>query len=226
MRKQVIDFDIQVIMNTTNHELEEYLRNNTTPVDGVLEELTRHTYLTTYNPRMISGHIQGKFIEMLCHMINPNRVLEIGTFTGYSTICMAQALPDGKFIDTIEVNDELQDTIEYYLAKANVSHKVNLTIGNALEVIPNFTFTYDMIYIDGEKKEYPQYLTLCIEKLNIGGYIIADNVLWNGKVIDPLCNDEQTAAIRQFNKMVQNNNQLENVLLPIRDGMMIVRKKY
>jgi len=212
-------------MNTTNHEFDEYLINHTTPVDEVLEELTRHTYLTTYNPRMISGPVQGKFIEMICRMVTPNRVLEIGTFTSYSTICIARALPDGKYIDTIEVNDELQETIEYFIEKAGVSGKVNLIIGNALEIIPTLPHNYDLIYIDGEKKEYPQYLNLCLKKLNNGGFLIADNVLWNGKVIDLSCNDEQTNAIRQFNKMVQENSCLENVLLPIRDGMMMVRKK-
>ncbi|MEW5845802.1 MAG: O-methyltransferase [Bacteroidota bacterium] len=212
-------------MNTPSHEFDEYLKNHTTPVDEVLEELTRHTYLTTYNPRMLSGPIQGKFIEMICRMVTPNRVLEIGTFTGYSTICIARALTEGKHIDTIEVNDELKETIEYYIEKAGVSGKVNLIIGNALEIIPTLPHKYDLIYIDGEKKEYPQYLNLCLEKLNNGGFLIADNVLWNGKVIDPACNDEQTNAIRLFNKMVQDNGNLENVLLPIRDGMMIVRKK-
>lgn len=212
-------------MYTTNHEIDKYLESHTTPVDEVLHELTRHTFLTTYNPRMISGPVQGKFIEMICQMVRPNRILEIGTFTGYSTICMANALPAGKYIDTIEVNDELQETIEHYTAKAGVSSKVNLIIGNALTVIPGLPHTYDLIYIDGEKKEYPQYLNLCTEKLNAGGFLIADNVLWNGKVADPTCTDEQTKAIRQFNKMVQENTTLENVLLPIRDGMMIVRKK-
>lgn len=213
-------------MLTTNHDFEEYLKNHTTAVIEVLEELTRHTYLTTYNPRMISGPIQGKFIEMICHMLRPNRVLEIGTFTGYSTICIARALPDGKYIDTIEVNDELQETTEYFMAKAEVSNRVNLIIGNALEIIPTLAYQYDLIYLDGEKKEYPQYLNLCLDKLNKGGFLIADNVLWNGKVIDPTCNDEQTNAIRLFNKMVQENGNLENVLLPVRDGMMIVRKKF
>lgn len=213
-------------MYTTNHEIDKYLESHTTPVDEVLHELTRHTFLTTYNPRMISGPVQGKFIEMICQMVRPNRILEIGTFTGYSTICMAKALPAGKYIDTIEANDELQETIEHYTAKAGVSSKVNLIIGNALTVIPGLHHTYDLIYIDGEKKEYPQYLNLCTEKLNAGGFLIADNVLWNGKVADPTCTDEQTKAIRQFNKMVQENTTLENVLLPIRDGMMIVRKKF
>ena len=165
-------------MYTTNHEIDKYLESHTTPVDEVLHELTRHTYLTTYNPRMISGPVQGKFIEMICQMVRPNRILEIGTFTGYSTICMAKALPAGKYIDTIEVNDELQETIEHYTAKAGVSSKVNLIIGNALTVIPGLPHTYDLIYIDGEKKEYPQYLNLCTEKLNAGGFLIADNVLY------------------------------------------------
>lgn len=212
-------------MYTINHEIDKYLKSHTTPVDEVLHELTRHTYLTTYNPRMISGPVQGKFIEMICQMVRPNRILEIGTFTGYSTICMAKALPAGKYIDTIEVNDELQETIEHYTAKAGVAGKVNLIIGNALTLIPGLPHTYDLIYIDGEKKEYPQYLNLCIEKLNTGGYLIADNVLWSGKVADPTYTDEQTEAIRQFNKMVQENGNLENVMLPVRDGMMIVRKK-
>lgn len=209
-----------------NHELDEYVKQHTTPMGNVLEELTRLTYLTTYNPRMISGPVQGRFLAMICQMIQPQRVLEIGTFTGYSTICMAMALPNKSVIDTLEINDELQETIETYLSKAGVSPKVNLIIGNALEIIPSLDFTYDLIYIDGEKREYPQYLDVCLPKLNINGYLIADNVLWNGKVYQHELSDPQTDAVRRFNKMIQENNSLENVLLPIRDGMMMVRKNY
>ncbi|QKG79162.1 O-methyltransferase [Tenuifilum thalassicum] len=213
-------------MYFSNHDLEEYLKNHTTPVDDVLEELTRKTHLTTYNPRMLSGPIQGKFIEMLCHMIKPQRVLEIGTFTGYSTICMARAIPENAMIDTIEVNDELEDTIVEFFKKANVSQKINLIVGNALEIVDTLSHTYDLVFIDGEKSEYPQYLNAVLHKLNTGGFIIADNVLWNGKVFNPSNNDAQTNAIRQFNRMIQEDEKLENVLLPFRDGMMLIRKIY
>ncbi len=210
---------------TINHELEQYLNQHTSSLGTVLDELTRHTYLTTYNPRMISGPIQGMFLQLICRMIRPKRILEIGTFTGFTTICMANAIEEDCTIDTIEINDELQETIETFLEKAQVSYKVNLIIGDALTEIPHLPDLYDLIYIDGEKEEYPGYLKLCVEKLNINGFLIADNVLWGGKVLSYEFIDSKTNAIRIFNKMIQEDETLENVLLSIRDGMMIVRKK-
>lgn len=211
-------------MSRIDNDLEKYLADHTTPEDWVLAELTRISYLTTYNPRMISGPQQGKLLEMICLMLKPARVLEIGTFTGYSTICMARGSMPGGHIDTIEVNDELEDTIREYLVKAGIAAFVTLHIGNALEVIPTLKHEYDMIYIDGDKREYPQYFELSFPKLRVGGYMLADNVLWNGKVLDSGAADTHTKAIDRFNKMVQIDPRVENVLLPMRDGLMLIRK--
>jgi predicted O-methyltransferase YrrM len=211
-------------MSRIDNDLEKYLADHTTPEDRVLAELTRISYLTTYNPRMISGPQQGKLLEVICRMLKPARVLEIGTFTGYSTICMARGSMPVGHIDTIEVNDELEDTIREYLAKAEIAAFVTLHIGNALEVIPTLKHGYDMIYIDGDKREYPEYYELSFPKLRVGGYMLADNVLWNGKVLESEAADMHTKAIDRFNKMVQSDPRVENVLLPMRDGLMLIRK--
>lgn len=211
-------------MDRLDNDLELYITKHTTPLDSTLEELTRVTYLTTYNPRMISGHAQGKFLEFICHMVKPERILEIGAFTGYSTICMAKAIGKNSVIDTIEVNDELQDTISEFIRKAGVNNKVNLHFGDARQIIPTLQFRYDLVFIDGDKREYPQYYDLIFPLVKDEGYILADNVLWNGKVLDKNATDVHTLAILEFNDLVQNDKRVENVLLPIRDGLMFIRK--
>ena len=211
-------------MISSNNDLEQYLLNHTTPIDEVLQELIRHTHLTEFNPRMLSGEIQGKFLEFICLMLKPQRVLEIGTFTGFATICMAKALPENSIIDTIEVNDELHDTIVTFLNKAGVSHKVNPHFGDACQIIPNLGNSYDLVFIDGDKREYTEYYNLIFPFVKNGGYIIADNVLWNGKVLDKNSTDVQTLEILKFNNTVQNDERVENILLPLRDGLMLIRK--
>lgn len=211
-------------MVKVNNNLEQYLENHTTPVSETLNRLTRLTYLSTYNPRMISGPVQGKFLELLCRIANPKRILEIGTFTGYSTICLAKGSPENALIDTIEVNDELEETIRTFILEEKLEHKINLHIGNALDILDTLTNQYDLVFIDGDKREYPEYYNKIIEKVRIGGIIIADNVLWGGKVLDKQKSDKHTQAVKQFNNLVQNDNRVENVLLPIRDGVMLIFK--
>ena len=211
-------------MSRIDKNLEQYLADHSTPLDSVLEELTRVTHLTTYNPRMISGPAQGKLLEFICRMLKPQRILEIGTFTGYSTICMARAISNDAKVDTIEVNDELQDTILEFTAKAGVSHKVNLYFGDANQIIPTLENSYNLVFIDGDKREYPEYYHHIFPLVKNGGYILADNVLWGGKVLDKNSTDVHTKAILEFNNIVQNDSRVENVLLPLRDGLMLIHK--
>lgn len=207
-----------------NNDLEEYIKEHTSAEDEVLYELNRYTHLTQFHPRMISGQVQGKFIEMICKMLSPKNALEIGTFTGYTTICMARGIGDNGHVHTIEVNDEITDTTLSFFKKAGVENKITLHIGNAIDLIPRFDILFDLVIIDGDKREYPQYLNCVLPKVNDGGIIIADNVLWGGKVIDCNANDPFTQGVRDFNQMVSKIQNLEKVLLPLRDGLMIIRK--
>lgn len=211
-------------MGRIDNDFEQYLTHHSTPEDDVLAELTRYTNLTTYNPRMLSGRQQGLFLQMICEMLKPQNVLEIGTFTGYSAICMARGIGSSGHLDTIEVNDELEGVIQKFLNLAGVDQIVKLHIGSALDIIPTLNTKYDLVFIDGDKREYPDYYKLVFLKVWVGGYIIADNVLWNGKVINPDSNDLHTTAILSFNKMVQEDNRVQNTLLPIRDGLMLIHK--
>jgi caffeoyl-CoA O-methyltransferase len=211
-------------MTKVDNDFEQYLSNHTTPEDSVLADLVRFTNLTTYNPRMLSGRHQGLFLQMICQMLKPKKVLEIGTFTGYSAICIARGIyPDGH-LDTIEVNDELSDVIFKYLTLANVSDRVTVHIGSALDTVSKLDSTYDLVFIDGDKREYPEYYRKVFPKVKVGGFIIADNVLWNGKVVDPDSKDVHTNAILDFNRIVQEDSRVVNVLLPMRDGLMIIQK--
>lgn len=211
-------------MGRINNDFEQYLSQHSTPEDEVLAELTRFTNLTTYNPRMLSGRQQGLFLQMICEMYKPQNVLEIGSFTGYSAICIARGIMPNGHLDTIEVNDELEEVILKFLNLAGVKQHVSLYVGSALAIIPTLKSTYDLAFIDGDKREYPDYYRLIFPKVKVGGFIIADNVLWNGKVIDPDSNDLHTNAILSFNQMVQNDTRVQNVLLPMRDGLMLIRK--
>lgn len=209
-----------------SHELDKYITDHILPEEDVLRELERETNLTCIHPRMLSGHVQGKMLYMFCKMIKPKNILELGTYTGYSAISMALALEDDGCVDTIEVYDEQERIITKYIAKANLQHKINSYIGDALEIVPTLNKTYDLIFIDADKREYSQYYKLVFDKLNSGGYIIADNILWSGKVVEPLAkNDLQTKGILEFNDLVKNDDRVEVVILPFRDGMMLIRKK-
>lgn len=207
-------------------DLEQYILNHCEDESEILKNLNHQTHLHIYHPRMLSGHLQGRVLKMLCGMIKPINVLEIGTYTGYSAICLAEGLPEGGKIHTIEINDELEEFIRPFIIRAGFEEKIELHFGDALEIIPTLNKSFDLVFIDGDKKQYCSYYKLVLEKINSGGYIIVDNVLWNGKVIEEKeKQDEQTREIVKFNNLIQNDSRVENVIFPIRDGIMIIRKK-
>lgn len=213
-------------MNFISKELESYCNAHTTIEDKVLSDLNHKTHTSVLNPRMISGHLQGQFLTMLSKMITPKCILEIGTYTGYSAICLAKGLPPDGVIHTIEVNEELHDIAASYFQKAGIEHQVVQHSGNALLLLEKIDICIDLAFIDADKKNYPKYLDLLLEKMNPGGWIVADNVLWSGKVtqkIDP--SDKSTLALSEYNKKVMDDIRLENILLPVRDGLMISQKK-
>lgn len=214
----------QGIGYTGEDALEEYIQAHIDAEGEVLYDLYRQTNLRLLNPRMASGHIQGRLLKMLVGMIRPMRVLEIGTFTGYATICMAQGLPEGAMIDTVEVDDELENFILGWLDKAGCSDRVKLHIGNALELVPRLGVKFDMVFMDGEKRQYPQYYEMLLDWVKPGGYILADNTLWDGHVVDSAYDrDPQTIAIRRFNDMVHADPRVEVSMIPVRDGITIIR---
>ena len=208
---------------TDPYQLEEYIEAHTTAPDAVLQELYRHTYLHEMNPRMMSGPVQGKFLQFLCQMLKPQRVLEIGTYTGYAAICIAHGLPEGGKLVTIEANREYEDTLRHYFDKAKVSDKIELILGDAKTVIPTLNETFDLIFIDADKMSYSFYYNLVMEKVSPSGFILADNVLWDGKILNAQTKEHDTQALITFNNMVQDDPRVENVLLPIRDGLMMIR---
>jgi len=210
----------------TNVEvLDRYLVEHSQHEDAVLQELARHTYLKEVHPRMLSGHILGSFLTMFSRILSPQRILEIGTYTGYSAICLARGLRPGGVLSTIEVNDELRTTAQLFFKKAGLHTQIELINGDALEVIPTLKESFDLVFIDANKDDYPDYYKLIIDKLATGGYILVDNVLWGGKVLETSLEDSTTRTVDQFNKMITDDQGVENLLLPIRDGLMIIKKK-
>ncbi len=205
-------------------KLEQYLLNHSSPEEPALEELYRETHIRFVNPNMVSGHLQGKFLEFISKMINPESILEIGTFTGYSAICLSKGLKPGGKLITIEVNDELSEFSHEYFCKAGVDSKIIQVIGNALQIIPGLDQLFDLVFIDGDKREYSEYYRLVIKKLKPGGFIIADNVLWGGKVLETDITDPQARGIIEFNAMIRNDSTIEKMILPVRDGLMLLRK--
>jgi len=207
--------------------LEAYIASHTTPENEVLESITRDTYVHVLNPHMLSGHVQGRVLSMISWMIRPKRILELGTFTGYSALCLAEGLAeDGKLV-TIEHNDELEETIRRNLAKSPISEKIELVIGDAKKILnrPCMVDTYDLVFIDADKREYCAYLDLVYPLVPVGGFILADNTLWDGHIIDPAYDkDKQTLGLRAFNDKVKEDNRFEQVILPLRDGLTLIRK--
>lgn len=208
--------------------LEKYIHENSSPEDALLHELDRQTHLRVLNPRMISGHIQGKLLELLVKMFRPQSILEIGTFTGYSALCMAAGLEEGATIDTCEVDDELEPLAQSFFDRSPHGHKIRLHIGSALEIAPSLGKQFDMVFIDGDKREYPAYYDMLMD----GGYVrsgtimLADNILWYGKVAEPIAhNDRHTEAIVEFNRRVKEDDRVDNVIVPIRDGINMIRVK-
>ncbi|MFW6100112.1 MAG: O-methyltransferase [Bacteroidota bacterium] len=206
-------------------DIEQYILEHSGEQDELLSELYRETHKKVLHPRMLSGHLQGKILEMLSKLLQPSSILEIGTYTGYSAICLARGLAAGGTLHTIEVNDELKDFIQHYLDRSDMGNRINLHIGDALEIIRQLSGSFDLIYIDADKREYPDYLELCREKLRPGGCLLADNVLWDGKVVDTDTSDPHTLGIHRFNEKIKRDSGLEQVILPIRDGLMMIRKK-
>jgi predicted O-methyltransferase YrrM len=207
-----------------DRELEKYILDHSTPEDPVLEDLFRQTHLRFINPNMVCGHLQGKFLEMISLMIRPSCILEIGTFTGYSTICLAKGLkPDGILI-TVEPNDELSEFTQTYFEKTGVVLKIVNVHNRLQDMIGTMNEEPDLVYIDGDKREYAEYFRLIIDKVRPGGFIIADNVLWGGKVFEKDIKDPQTKGIIEFNEMINKQKNIENIILPIRDGIMLIRK--
>ena len=205
-------------------DLEKYIRDHSTPEDPVLEELFRQTHIRFVNPNMVSGHLQGRLLEMISRMINPLYILEIGTFTGYSAICLAKGLkPDGLLV-TVEVNDELTRFVRSYFSKAGVASKIRQITGRLQDVISEISQEFDLVFIDGDKREYIEYYNLIIDKVRPGGFIVADNVLWGGKVFNKRTVDHQAKGIIEFNEMIRKQKNIENIILPIRDGLMLIRK--
>jgi len=206
-------------------EWEEYAREHTTPEPSILAKLNRETQLSQVYPRMLSGHLQGTLLRMISHMLKPLRVLEIGTFTGYSAICLASGLQESGILHTIEVNPEQEDIIRRFIAEAGFKEKIILHIGEALKVIPELDEKWDLIFIDADKNNYLKYYKMVFEKVRIGGFILADNAFWGGKVLDENTTDKETLGILEFNEFIQKDERVENILCPIRDGLMIIRKK-
>ena len=213
-------------MEFIDEKLDEYVCLHTSEEDDLLKELNRQTHLKVLQPRMLSGHFQGRFLSMISKMIQPSAILEIGTYTGYSALCLAEGLKkDGKLI-TIDKNEELEEFVSNFFEKSAYSQNIEYVIADAMKYIPTIKQSFDLVFIDADKGNYLNYYNLVIEMIPSGGYILADNVLWSGKVIEEKSmNDKDTKAIMDFNSFVMNDNRVENVLLPIRDGLFLVRKK-
>lgn len=208
-----------------NQLLEKYIEEHTSAEDPVLEDLYRQTHIRFVNPNMVSGHLQGKLLELISGMVQPENILEIGTFTGYSAICLAKGLKLGGRLITIEQNDELTAFAHSYFRRAGVDLKIVQMTGNALKIIPGLNSIFDLVFIDGDKREYIEYYKQVIGKVRRGGIIIADNVLWGGQVTDKDVTDPQARGIIEFNDMIKNDKNVVEVILPVRDGLMLIMKK-
>ncbi len=206
--------------------IDAYIEAHSDKEPEYLKRVVRETNIQMINPRMMSGHLQGRTLKMLVGMINPHRILEIGTFAGYSALSMAEALGEGAVLHTIEIDDEMEDFIKEQLASVSHGDKIVLHIGDALEVIPRLDEMFDMVFIDADKRLYHDYFELVLPKIRMGGFILADNTLWDGKVLieEPAHNDHQTIAIKEFNDKIAVDPRVERVILPLRDGLTVIRK--
>lgn len=212
-------------MHFISEELESYIAAHTSPQGNLLNELENETWRKILVPRMISGHVQGRALSMFAKMISPKNILEIGSYTGFSALCLAEGLKDGGRLDTIEVNDELCDIQDKFWAMSPHGKFIHRHLGEALKIMPDLNRKYDLIFIDADKDNYLSYYEASLDLLNSGGYIMLDNVLWSGKVVDPSAQkDPDTIKMNELNKIIQEDQRVENVLLGIRDGIMMVRK--
>lgn len=213
-------------MEFIDEQIEAYSLAHSEPESAILKKINRDTHANVIMPRMLSGHLQGNLLSTFSKMIQPEQILEIGTFTGYSAVCLAQGLKENGKLHTIDINEELENKVRSFFDEAELSNKINYYIGNALNIIPAINETFDLVFIDADKKNYSAYYDLVFDKVRKGGYIIADNVLWSGKVLEASNKmDIDTKAIDAFNKKIHSDERVEHLLLPVRDGLMIARKK-
>ena len=210
-------------MDVLQPELQQYAEQHTSPEPELLAAINRDTYAHVMMPRMLSGHLQGRVLAMISKMLRPNAILEIGTFTGYSALCFAEGLAEGGKLVTIDKNGELEEKVRRNFEAAGLADTIDYRIGNAMDIIPSLDMSFDLVFIDADKENYSNYYDMLIDKLNLNGFMLADNVLWSGKVLDKN-GDKDTEAIKTFNKKVTDDQRVENVLLPIRDGIMMIRK--
>ncbi|RIV18108.1 methyltransferase domain-containing protein [Fibrisoma montanum] len=212
-------------MNFLPAALAAYADAHTSPESDLLRQLNRNTHAHVLRPRMLSGHVQGRLLSMFSWMIRPRRVLEIGTYTGYSALCLAEGLTDDGRLITLDNNEELEDFARSYWQQSPLGPKIDFRLGQAADVIPTLTDTFDLVFIDADKLNYALYFDLVIDKVRPGGFLLADNVLWSGKVVEPVKpSDKETRAVLDFNQKIQDDPRVENVLLPIRDGLFVIRK--
>ena len=212
-------------MEIVNKAVEQYIETYSSEEHPVLYEIWRQTNLKTFYPNMVSGKVQGQFLKMIVQMIRPQRILEIGTFTGYSAVAMAMALPDGGKLITIDNNEEIETLARGFFEKAGLTGKIDLLIGEALDIINELDETLDLVFIDADKEQYLDYYQAVFPKIKKGGFILADNVLWGGKALEaPKKTDKETSGIRKFNDFVKSDKRVEKVMLPIRDGLYLIRK--
>ena len=208
-----------------DHKIEEYIEKNSSVEPDILKDLNKETYLKVLNPRMLSGHLQGRFLSIISKLIKPKKILEIGTYTGYSAICMAEGLIENGVIHTIDINEELSSIQNKYFKKTSNNNSIVQYVGDAKNIIDNINETFDLVFLDADKENYIEYYKLFIDKVKKGGLIIADNVLWTGKVVEPeKYDDDLTKYLVDFNKIIAEDNRVENIILPLRDGLNIILK--
>ena len=208
-----------------NNKIEDYIRKNSSKEPQILKDLNKETYLKVLNPRMLSGHLQGRFLSIITKLLKPKKILEIGTYTGYSAICMSEGLVENGIIHTIDINEELVSIQNKYFAKSKCNNSIIQHVGDARNIIKSINEKFDLVFLDADKENYIEYYELVIEKVKKGGLIIADNVLWTGKVVEPNKDDDElTQYLIDFNKMINEDDRVENIILPLRDGLNIILK--
>lgn len=213
-------------MEFIDEKLSKYAEKHTTPENELIKSLNRDTHANVLAPRMLSGHLQGRLLSLFSKMIQPKAILEIGTYTGYASLCLAEGLTKDGILHTIDINEELEIRIQKYFNQSTYKNQIKLHIGNALEIIPAINQKFDLVFIDADKENYSKYYDLLIDQMPSGGIIMADNVLWSGKVInqEDINTDNDTRELDHFNAKVQSDPRVENILIPVRDGIMVARK--
>lgn len=214
------------ILDFIDNNIQSYSESHTSPESDLLKKINRDTYANVMMPRMLSGHLQGRILSMFSKMLRPKTILEIGTYTGYSALCLAEGLVDGGHLITLDINEELESKVRTSFAASEFGDRIDYRIGDALDLIPHLDGPFDLVFIDADKINYTNYFDLTVDKMPVGGVLIADNVLWSGKVVKSGKKkmDKDTLALIEFNDYVQKDSRVENVLMPLRDGLMMIRK--